>query len=867
MEDIRFMSESEDQNLTPDQPEEQPAEGAEKYDESSIRVLEGLEAVRKRPAMYIGDTGLAGLHHLIYEVVDNAIDEAMAGYCNEISVTLGADGTCTVRDNGRGIPVGPMTHADPKINGKPAVEVAMTVLHAGGKFDHNSYKVSGGLHGVGVSVVNALSERLQVQVGREGKLYEMTFELGQTVSPLKVIGESAQSGTRVRFKPDPEMFPDCAFRYDTMLNRLRELAYLNDNVRIKLSDARSGQEETFLFTDGLKEFVKHINEGKEPIHRQVIPIRAEDAEQRLVVDIAMQWNDGYSENVSCFANNIRNIDGGAHLSGFRSALTRTMNAYAKKENLTKGNLATTGEDFREGLTAIISVKVPEPQFEAQTKVRLMNPEVESFVERTLNEKFSYFLEENPADAKRIVLKGIQAAQAREAARKARDLTRKSALDSGGMPGKLWDCRSKDADSTELFIVEGDSAGGSAKGGRNAAFQAILPLKGKILNVEKARFDKMLAHEEIQTLIRAVGCGIGVDEFDVNKRRYGKLILMCDADVDGSHIRTLLLTFLFRHMRPLIEGGFVYVAQPPLYLLKKGKKSEYVLNDGVLNRKLTEWGLEDAVLVIRAPGGERRITGGALLELYNLLDRMETQGRMLRRRAADIRELLTRHLDEQGRLPCYRAVVQRPNESSPVEYFGYTDEEFQQFVAAERRQAGEVEVIETGAGFSTGGNGSADRHRIVRTDLGECRILEEIVRKLKGMGLTIEDCYAQRVEGVDGTVPPARFVLTRGEDAPKELDNIGQLVESVRELGSRGLELKRFKGLGEMNPDELADTTMDPERRGLLKVVISDEADDPEQLEIDAREADRIFSILMGDNVEARREFIETNAANVKNLDI
>ncbi|RPH35009.1 MAG: DNA topoisomerase IV subunit B, partial [Planctomycetota bacterium] len=489
------MSETDIHDSTVPAPDEEQG----RYDESSIRVLEGLEAVRKRPAMYIGDTAATGLHHLVYEVVDNAIDEAMAGFCTEISVTLGADGTCTVRDNGRGIPVGPMSHPDPKINGKPAVEVAMTVLHAGGKFDRASYKVSGGLHGVGVSVVNALSEVLQVQVAREGKVHEMTFRRGQTASPLKVIGEAEHTGTRVKFKPDPEVFPECTFKYDVLVNRMRELAYLNDGVRIKIADARTGQEESFLFHDGLKEFVRHINEGKEPIHRLVIPIHAEDPDNRLVCDIAMQWNEGYSENVSCFANNIRNIDGGTHLVGFRSALTRTMNAYARKENLIKGNLSTTGEDFREGLTAIVSVKVPEPQFEAQTKVRLMNPEIESFVERTVNEQFGNFLEENPADAKRIILKGVQAAQAREAARKARDLTRKSALDSGGMPGKLWDCRSKDADSTELFLVEGQSAGGSAKGGRDAVFQAILPLKGKILNVEKARIDKMLGHEEIQTL--------------------------------------------------------------------------------------------------------------------------------------------------------------------------------------------------------------------------------------------------------------------------------------------------------------------------------------------------------------------------------
>jgi len=854
------------------------------YDENSIRVLEGLEAVRLRPAMYIGDTGLAGLHHLIFEVVDNSIDEAMAGFCNEISVTLGADGSCTVQDNGRGIPVGPMEHSDPKINGKPAVEVCLTVLHAGGKFDRNSYKVSGGLHGVGVSVVNALAEWLRVQVRQGGKIHEMGFTRGETTAPLRAIGDATDTGTRVKFKPDPQLFPDCEFRYDTLLNRLRELAYLNEGVRIKLLDQRSGRSDDFLFTDGLRQFVAHLNEGKEAVSK-VITLQAEDQAQRLVANIAFQWNDGYSENVSCFANNIRNIDGGSHLSGFRAALTRTLNAYAKKENLLKGDLVTAGEDWREGLTAIISVKVPNPQFEAQTKVRLMNPEVETFVTQTVNEQLGNFLEENPAEAKRVVTKGVQAALAREAARKARDLTRKSALSGGGLPGKLWDCREKDADASELFIVEGQSAGGSAKTGRDSQFQAILPLKGKILNVEKARIDKMLSHDELQSLIKALGCGIGTDEFDVAKRRYGKIIIMCDADVDGSHIRTLLLTFFFRHMRPLIEGGYVYCAQPPLYLIKKGKKSEYVLNDAVLNRKLREWGIDGAGLVVRngtnggatggsgvspaleGSNGDRKVTGQELRDLYNLLERVETQARMLRRRAIDLRELVARHLDENGHLPIYRALVYRPDEAGPIEYYGYSDEEFEQLCAQERSRWGEVEVIESGAALSTTGNGSAKKHRIVRSDLDECRVLEEIVAKLKAIGLSMDDYFAERVEGVDGTIPPARFVLTRAEHDPLEIDNLSELVNSVRRLGSTGLETRRFKGLGEMNAEQLWETTMDPDNRALLKVVLSDEPQDADQLEVDAREADRIFSILMGDNVEARREFIETNAVNVKNLDI
>lgn len=861
------MSEAENElaGTTGDQP---ASSTATSYDESSIRVMEGLEAVRKRPAMYIGDTGTTGLHHLIYEALDNAIDEAMAGYCNEIAVTLAADGSCAVRDNGRGIPVGPMNHPDPKINGKPAVEVCMTVLHAGGKFDRRSYKVSGGLHGVGISVVNALSEWLRVQVRQGGSVHEMAFERGATTAPLKVIGHAQDTGTVVKFKPDPEIFPDCDFRYETLRSRLRELAYLNDGVKITLTDERTGKSEVYHFTDGLREFVTHLNEGKQAIHRDVIVMRAQDDDQRLVLEIAMQWNDGYNENVSCFANNIRNIDGGTHLSGFRAALTRTMNYYAKKENLLKGDLTTSGEDFREGLTAIIAVKVPEPQFEAQTKVRLMNPEVETFVTQVVNAQFATFLEENPADAKRIVLKGIQAAQAREAARKARDLTRKSALSGGGLPSKLWDCRVKDADAAELFIVEGQSAGGSAKTGRDSEFQAILPLKGKILNVEKARIDKMLSHEEIKTLILALGCGIGEDEFDISKRRYGKVVLMCDADVDGSHIRTLLLTFLFRHMRPLVEGGYVYVAQPPLFLLKKGRKSEYVLNDGVLSRKLKEWGTEDTTLVVRGDGGaERQIAGPELADLYTLLERIDAQRRILERRGIDKRELLTRHVDENGHLPIYRAVVYRPGEQTPTSYFGYSDEEFQALCEEERQRVGEVEVIETGVGMVPSSANGSTAHRIIRSDLSECTVLEEAIQKLKAVGLTMDDYYAERVEHVDGTVEPARFVLKHGGEVVREVYGLRQLVEAIRQVGSTGVEVKRFKGLGEMNGEELWETTMDPDHRSMLKVVISDEPDDPEQMALDGREADRMFSILMGDNVELRRQYIEANAAHVKNLDI
>ena len=849
---------------------------AEQYDETAITVLEGLQAVRQRPAMYIGGTGASGLHHLVYEVVDNAVDEALAGYCGSILVRLNADGSCTVVDDGRGIPTGPMSDDNPKLDGKPALEIVMTVLHAGGKFDRSSYQLSAGLHGVGVSVVNALSEWLEVEVYRDGSIYSMRFERGETVRPLQTIGQSKKRGTRVEFKPDPEIFPDPEFKFDTVAARLRELAYLNNNLRIRIVDERQGKELNFHFTDGLGEYAKYLSGGADWLHRDVIRLRAQDDELGMACDVAMLYTDSYNETLVGFANNIHNIDGGTHLSGFRSALTRVANLYARKNNLIKGDLTPTGDDWREGLTAVVSVKLPEPQFEGQTKVRLNNPEIESFVQRTINEQFGNFLEEKPADAKRIVQKGVQAAQARMAARKARDLARKSAMSAGGLPGKLADCRSKKMEETELYLVEGDSAGGSAKQGRDSMTQAILALKGKILNVEKARVDKMLSHEEIKNIITAVGCGIGREEFNLDKLRYGKVIIMTDADVDGSHIRTLLLTFLFRHMRPLIEAGRIYIAQPPLFLVARGRNKEYVLNEPALNAILIVKGLHDTSLEVREDdGGKRTITGMALKQLVQTLNDVAAQFQVLRRRGVEFVDLI----DQQGSgaqgLPTILAQVYRPGRPAPERLFFFDEAGLLEYCARQREAHGEVEVFESehvrlgqvnGNGRNNGEETLPER-RIVRHELSECRLLSSLITGIESMGLSIQDYFTRRVEDVAGELPPAKFVLHCAQRDPKDLDNLAQIPGAVREFGSSGLNIKRYKGLGEMNPDELWDTTMDPENRTLLRVTLADDMSDPEQLDLGLREADRMFSILMGENIEARRRFIEENAINVRNLDV
>ncbi|HHH76017.1 MAG TPA: DNA gyrase subunit B, partial [Phycisphaerae bacterium] len=632
------------------------------YDEGQIKVLRGMEAVRKRPGMYIGDTTTRGLHHLVWEIVDNAIDEAMAGRCDNISVVVHMDDSITVVDDGVGIPCGP--HPTEKVS---TLEVVFCHLHAGGKFDHGVYKVSGGLHGVGASVVNALSEWLEVEVSRGGTVSRMEFERGRRVSELKEIGKRKRTGTTITFKPDSEIFPDVTTKYEVLANRLRELAYLNAGVCINLKDERNDKEETFMFKKGLLAFIEHLTEGKQPLHKPV-RITKTDEEQQLMVDVVFQYTTGYNETLFTFANNISTIEGGAHLSGFKSALTRTMNAYLRSNKVSKAakngkngkkaNKLPSGDDLREGVVAIISVKVPEPQFEGQTKTKLGNSEVESFVTQAVNELLGNWLEEHPADAKRIVNKGLQAMQAREAARKARDLTRrKGALISGTLPGKLADCRSKDVETTELFLVEGDSAGGPAKQGRNSATQAILPLRGKILNVEKARLDKILNFNEIQIIVSALGCGIGDDEFDVSKLRYGKIIIMTDADVDGSHIRTLLLTFFFRYMKNLILNGHVFIAQPPLYLVSRKRHKEYVLNEKEMRKTLVRLGVDGTTLGIRKAGKAKskpkivtEIRGVKLEQLVDILDQLADRVQILHRRGITFKDLLDNR--KEGKLPTH-----------------------------------------------------------------------------------------------------------------------------------------------------------------------------------------------------------------------
>jgi len=822
------------------------------YNESMIQVLDDVEHVRKRPGMYIGDTTARGLHHLVYEIVDNSIDEAMAGFAHTILVKVNADGSCTVVDDGRGIPVG--IHPEAKV---PTIEVVFAKLGAGGKFEHDAnsaYQTSGGLHGVGASVVNFLSEWMEIEVARDGKVYHIEFERGRKSADLKQIGTRTKTGTKVTFKPDGLVFPNTEFSFDTLAGRMREVAYLNEGLHIVIEDERTGKREEFKYDEGLIAFIKHLNSGKNVLHPNVIHFRKEDTETRLIVEVAMQYNDGYNEAILSFANNINTHEGGTHLSGFKTAFTATMNRYAESAGLIK-NFRPTGDDVREGLTAIVSVKVPEPQFEGQTKTKLGNSEVEGFVTSVVNEKLGRFLEENPKEARIIVDKGILAAEAREAARKARELTRrKNSLEGGGLPGKLADCRSRSNEETELFLVEGDSAGGSAKQGRDSNVQAILALKGKILNVEKANLVKMLGHEEIRTIISAMGCGIR-EEFDLDKRRYGRVIIMTDADVDGSHIRTLLLTFFFRHMTELIKAGRVYIAQPPLYQVTRKKKSEYVLNERSMRQTLTDIGLEGAQLVIRGDDGQeaKRVGKEDLTRIVELLAKLEELIKVVQRRGIDFADFLGRR-DSLGRLPLYRVVM------DGEEFFFTSATERDEFLRELKLLVEDEDLTKIqGEGDKPGnGDGKAEeswKKLQKNQELHEVKELEKLFTQLEAQGLEMDDYFLTQEESVSGEKLRTKYALAT-ETETIDVPGVGQILHEVHKLARRSIEVKRFKGLGEMNSEELWETTLDPTRRVLLRVTMEQ-----------ASEAEQMFTVLMGEDVERRRQFIEEHALEVKNLDV
>ncbi len=798
--------------------EKEAAKGpGHKYDATSIKVLGGLEAVRKRPAMYIGSTGEMGLHHLVWEVADNSVDEAMAGFCDEINVVVHDDNSVTVTDNGRGIPVD--MHATEK---KPAAEVVMTVLHAGGKFDSDTYKVSGGLHGVGVSVVNALSDWLDLEIWREGEVWEQSYEKGAPTSKLKASGKTKKTGTKITFHPDPSIFSTLNFSFDTLSQRLRELAFLNKGLKITLDDERSGKKTEFRFTGGIAEFVKHLNRGKQTLSDS--PIYMEGKRDTVEMEIALQYNDSYAENIFAFANTINTVDGGTHLSGFRSALTRTINNYANSAGMLKeqkDEVTINGDDVREGLVAVISVKLPQPQFEGQTKGKL-NSDIKGVVESLINEKLGEYFDKHSAIARRIIGKCIDAARAREAARKARELTRrKSALDSSGLPGKLADCQERDPARCELFVVEGESAGGSAKGGRDRRYQAILPLKGKILNVEKARYDKMLGHEEIRCIITALGTGIGKDDFDANKLRYHKIILMTDADVDGSHIRTLLLTFFFRHMRELIDKGNIYIAQPPLYRVKRGKMDRYIRDEREFSRELMKRATEEHV--VKGKSGDP-LEGGSLTQfLLNIQEYDQVAAKMARRlRDPKLIELLaSSELDKKT---------------------DFADKKKLQELAKAIEKA--KLKIESKLTFDE----EHSLHELVLTNGHERRVNWALAASPEYKRLRT---LHQAVESLD---KPPFTVTHNGDKVTKE--NATALLSYVLEDAKKDFTITRFKGLGEMNPEQLWATTMNAETRTLLKVRMEDVV-----------EAERIFATLMGENVEERRKFIQENALDVVNLDI
>lgn len=808
-------------------------EDNDSYNAEAIKVLPGLEAVRKRPDMYIGDTSARGFHHLVFEVLDNSVDESLAGFCDEINVVIHVDGSITVEDNGRGIPVGIK-----KELGKSAAEVVMTMLHAGGKFEGKVYKVSGGLHGVGVTVVNALSEYLLLEIRTEERVWYQKYERGKPVTELKETGRTKRSGTKIRFKPDQEIFEIAEFNYDTLAHRIRELAFLNNGLKIKLADERDGREQEFYYKGGITAFVDELNKNKSPLHPK--PIFVSGTKDDIIVEVALQYHDGYTETIFSYANNINNVEGGTHLTGFKGALTRTINKYAEDHGLLKNaKIGLTGEDTREGITAVISVKLPNPKFEGQTKTKLGNTEVKGIVETLLNEKLATFFEENPSVARKIIEKTVDAARAREAARRARELTRrKSALESGSLPGKLADCQERDPMYAELFIVEGESAGGSAKQARARYNQAVLPLRGKILNVEKARFDKMLGNEEIRTIITALGTGIGSDDFDISKLRYHKIILMSDADVDGSHIRTLLLTFFYRQFSSVIDGGYLYVAQPPLYRIKRGKEESYLKDEGAFEVYLLKIGVDGVVLKVAHEGDLKEVKGNSLFEVIRksvsygkILDRVGRWGRDKRIvdafaskdsfKKSHLKIENESELDHQLK-EIKKWVEKRYPEISAIDWRLEEDEEHNSSKII-------YQFKESGRNKTT----LIDFDFLNSPDFTELKKLHDTIKLVGDSPYTIEE--------------------NGGETSVQTLEGV---IEYMLSRGKKGMFIQRYKGLGEMNPEQLWETTMNPETRVLKQVRVED-----------AVQTDEIFTILMGDQVEPRKEFIEKNALNVRNLDV
>ncbi|MBT3483015.1 MAG: DNA topoisomerase (ATP-hydrolyzing) subunit B [Opitutales bacterium] len=827
-------------------------EGSENYDASKIQKLEGLEGVRKRPDMYIGDTNERGLHHCVFEVVDNSIDEALAGFCSTIKVSIHLDGSCSVEDDGRGIPV----DIHPKYN-IPALELVLTNLHAGGKFGKGAYQVSGGLHGVGAKCVNAVSEWFEAEVRKGGKIHQMSFSKGITTKKLSIIGDTKKTGTKISFKPDPEIFEDTlTFQYDILAKRLRELAFLNPGVSITINDVRSNRSEHFQFNDGISEYLRFLNRSKNVLHED--PISFSDTVRdpknpdapATVVDVSLQYNDSYNEQLFAYANSIYNIEGGTHLSGFRTALTRVINQFARANNLLKDkDPSITGDDAREGLVAVVSVKVPEPRFEGQTKTKLSNSEVDGIVQKIVGEGLKYSFETNPKLAKRLIDKCLNAARAREAARKARETVRKSALFGGGLPGKLADCSSRKPEESELYIVEGDSAGGSAKQGRDRRTQAILPLRGKLINSEKARIDKVLSNNEIRTMITAIGCGIGDVEgeggFKIDKARYHKIIIMTDADVDGSHIRTLLLTFLYRQMKGLIETGYVFIAQPPLYKIKRKRREQYIDNDEQLNRILLELGTEDVNMT--HIGNGTVFAAEQLDQIVETFAQLERIGRSVSRHGAALSKYLEQYSRDDHTLPRYIARVREGNEEAFI------------FLKSEIERASFVQNIGTGAEELDGENATITiqdeeagiSKRISLFEIFESTEMSKLLYEIEKIGLDLS--HFQRSEEAIYTILENEG--QKNENLIEIFSNL-EILNQIRLLGRKGLNIQRYKGLGEMNPKQLFETTMDPEQRQLLKVDISD-----------AAKADEMFTILMGEEVAPRRAFIEDNALNVSYLDV